>query len=268
MTTLLAGYAFFLGAIIGSFLNVVIHRYPLGESIVFPPSRCPKCGERIRAFDNVPILSFLVLGGRCRRCRAPISIRYPLVELANGLFFLAIYLRTGLSVWFLPLAAVVSMTLVLIYIDAEIQILPDVIDIPGIGFGLLIGGASLGLQYPDLVLSTSLTDSLIGAAAGASLLLTIGLLYKLIRKIEGMGLGDVKMLAMLGACCGWRSLFAILLIASVSGALIGVGIMIATRRSNLQFALPFGVFLGLAFLITIFFGRALGDWLPALALGS
>jgi leader peptidase (prepilin peptidase) / N-methyltransferase len=268
MTTLLAGYAFFLGAIIGSFLNVVIHRYPRGQSIVFPPSSCPHCGERIRAYDNIPVVSFLVLRGRCRRCHGPISVRYPLVELANGLFFLAIYLRTGLSVGFIPLAAVVSMTLVLMYIDAEIQILPDVIDIPGIGIGLLIGGASLGLAYPDLVLSTSLTDSLAGAAAGAGVLLAISFAYRFIRKIEGMGLGDVKMLAMLGACCGWRSIFAILLIASVSGALIGVGVMIATRRSNLQFALPFGVFLGIAFLITIFFGRTLGDWLPALALGT
>jgi leader peptidase (prepilin peptidase)/N-methyltransferase len=268
MTTLLAGYAFFLGAIIGSFLNVVIHRYPRGESIVFPPSRCPKCGTHIRAFDNIPVVSFLVLGGRCRSCRAPISIRYPLVELANGLFYLAIYLRTGLSVWFLPLAAVVSMTLVLMYIDAEIQILPDVIDIPGTFIGLLIGGASLGLAYPDLVLSTSLTDSAVGAAAGAGVLLAIGMAYKFVRKIDGMGLGDVKMLAMLGACCGWRSLFALLLIASVAGAVIGIAIMIATRRSNLQFALPFGVFLGMAFLVTIFFGRTLGDLLPALAIGS
>jgi leader peptidase (prepilin peptidase)/N-methyltransferase len=268
MTTLLAGYAFFLGAIIGSFLNVVIHRYPRGESIAFPPSRCPHCGARIRAFDNIPIVSFLVLGGRCRQCRDPISLRYPLVELANGLFFLAIYLRTGLSVWFLPLAAVVSMSLVLMYIDAEIQILPDVIDIPGIFLGLFIGGASLGLAYPDLVLATTLTDSLIGATVGAGVLLAIGISYKLIRKIEGMGLGDVKMLAMLGACCGWRSLFALVLIASVSGALFGIAVMIATRKSNLQFALPFGVFLGMAFLITIFFGRTIGDWLPALGLGS
>jgi leader peptidase (prepilin peptidase)/N-methyltransferase len=178
MTTLLAAYAFFLGAIIGSFLNVVIHRFPRGESIVFPASRCPKCGTKIRAFDNIPVVSFLILGGRCRACHDPISIRYPLVELANGLFFLAIYLRTGVSVWFLPLAAIVSMTLVLMYIDAEIQILPDVIDLPGVALGFVIGGASLGLAYPDLVLSTSLIDSLIGAAAGAGLLLAIGLAYK------------------------------------------------------------------------------------------
>src|SRR5436190_16726583 len=138
MSTLLAFYAFAMGAIVGSFLNVVIHRYPREESIVFPASHCPNCNTNIRWFDNIPILSYLALGARCRTCKVPISPRYPLIELANALFYLAIFQRTGPSLIFLPLAAIVSMTIVLIFIDLEIQILPDVIDVPGVFIGVLI----------------------------------------------------------------------------------------------------------------------------------
>src|SRR5713226_6892285 len=132
MSALLAFYAFSIGAIVGSFLNVVIHRYPREESIVFPASHCPHCNTRIKPYDNVPVVSWIWLLGRCRTCREPISLRYPLVELANALFYLAIEQRTGPTLAFLPVAAIVSMITVLIYIDLEIQILPDVIDLPGI----------------------------------------------------------------------------------------------------------------------------------------
>lgn len=252
-------YAFLLGAIVGSFLNVVIHRYPRGESIVFPPSRCPACGTRIKPWDNIPIVSWIVLLGRCRACRAPIAIRYPLVELANALLWLAAWLHLGLSVSALLLALVASMTLALIFIDAEIQILPDVIDLPGIALGLLLGWLGAGLDAPQLVLASSWLDSLLGAAFGAGLLLAVGLAYKLARKIEGMGLGDVKMMAMLGAVCGWAAVLPIVFIASITGAIIGVAIALR-RREGLQFALPFGVFLGIAFLAVIFFGRPLEEW--------
>src|SRR5437667_1020344 len=143
MTVLLGIYAFAIGAIVGSFLNVVIHRYPREESIVFPPSHCPECDAAIRWYDNVPLLSFALLLGRCRACRKPISWRYPLVELANALFYLAIFLNTGPQIAFVFLAAMVSMLIVLIYIDAEIQILPDVIDVPGIVIGLAVGALGL-----------------------------------------------------------------------------------------------------------------------------
>jgi len=166
---LLPSFAFALGAIIGSFLNVVIHRYPREESIVFPASHCPNCNAPIKAYDNIPILSYVWLRGRCRACHQPFSIRYPLVELANALFYLAIFQRTGLSPLFIIVAAVVSMILVLIYIDAEIQILPDVIDIPGIAIGIGIGALmQLGLGYaPDLMLSQSLIDSIAHASGRA-----------------------------------------------------------------------------------------------------
>jgi len=256
MTWLFAVYVFAMGAIIGSFLNVVIHRYPREESIVFPASRCPHCGTRIKPYDNIPILAWLWLRGKCRTCRAPIDARYPLVELANALFYLAVFQRTGLSWGFIPIAALVSMTIVLIYIDLEIQILPDVIDLPGVAIGIAIGAAHLGALHPDLILAKTLVESLIGALVGAGGLLAIALTYKLVRKIEGMGLGDVKMMAMLGAVLGWEPLLPLLVLASLSGALVGIVVAIKSRK-GMQVALPFGVFLGIAFLAVLFFGNQL-----------
>ena len=259
MSWLLPFAAFALGAIVGSFLNVVIHRYPREESIVFPPSRCPKCGTGIKPWDNVPILAWLWLGGRCRACRERISLRYPLVELANALFWLAVYLRTGPTPGFVLVSALVSMTIVLIFIDLEIQILPDVIDIPGIAIGLVAGALNFGALYPGLLLSSTWLESLTGAVAGAGILLAIGLAYKLVRRIEGMGLGDVKMMAMLGATVGWEPLFPLLLIASVTGAITGVALALKSDQ-GMKVAVPFGVFLGLAFLIILFFGPTLWEW--------
>jgi len=250
---------FGLGAIIGSFLNVVIHRYPREESVVFPPSRCPHCHAQIRPWDNVPILAWLWLRGRCRDCKGPIDARYPLVELANALFYLAVYQRTGVSVAFLPVAALVSMTIVLIYIDLDIQILPDVIDLPGVAIGLAIGALHLGAVVPELMLSKTLLESVTGAVAGAGVLLIISLSYKLIRKVEGMGLGDVKMMAMLGAVLGWEPLFPLLVLASVAGALVGI-IVASKSAEGLKVALPFGVFLGIAFLVVLLFGNDLWEF--------
>jgi leader peptidase (prepilin peptidase)/N-methyltransferase len=260
-----AASAFALGAIVGSFLNVVIHRLPRGESIVFPASHCPHCNTVIKAYDNVPILSFLLLGGRCRACRERISLRYPLIELANGLFYLAVFQRTGPAVGFVAIAALVSMTLVLIYIDLEIQILPDVIDLPGVAIGLGVGALHLGALHPDLLLSRTFFESVTGAIAGAGVIMLIRLTYQLIRGIEGMGLGDVKMMAMLGAVLGWEPLFPLLLLASMTGALIGLALA-AKSGKGLQLALPFGVFLGLAFLIILFFGHELSQWYMLLLL--
>jgi leader peptidase (prepilin peptidase) / N-methyltransferase len=257
MTWFYLALAFGLGAIIGSFLNVVIHRYPREESIVFPPSRCPHCATEIKPYDNVPILAWLWLAGKCRACRGPIDVRYPLVELANALFYVAVFQRTGLTPGFLAIAALVSMTIVLIYIDLDIQILPDVIDLPGVAIGLLIGATHLGASYPGLTLSSTLLESVAGAAAGAGVLLVIGLSYKLVRKIEGMGLGDVKMMAMLGAVLGWEPLFPLLLLASITGAVVGLFVMMRSGADGMQVALPFGVFLGIAFLVVLFFGADL-----------
>lgn len=265
MTPLLAVYAFLLGAIVGSFLNVVIHRYPAGLSIVSPPSSCPRCGHRIRPWDNIPILSYLILLGRCRDCRAGISPRYPLIELVSGLFFLAAYFHTGPRISFFLLAAIVAMTLVLMYIDLDIQILPDVIDIPGIAIGLLMGWMHLGDLHPNLVLSRSLLDSAAGALLGSGMLLSVAVIYKWLRKVDGMGMGDVKMLAMIGAVVGWRAVLPVIFLASITGAIFGI-LMSLRSREGLQFAVPFGVFLGLGFLIVIFFGHTLLQWYSSLLL--
>jgi leader peptidase (prepilin peptidase)/N-methyltransferase len=259
VSSLLAVFVFILGAIAGSFLNVIIHRYPLHESIVFPPSRCPDCQTPIRWYDNIPLLSYFVLRGRCRHCRSGIAPRYLLVELANALFYLALYLRTGPTIGFLMIAAIVSMTIALIFIDLDIQILPDVIDLPGLAIGL--GAAALGAVPfdSDLSVAATLQEAIIGAVAGAGVLLAIGAAYKLVRRIEGMGLGDVKMMAMIGAVGGWRAIPAVLLLASVAGAAVGVPVALRSGR-GMQLPLPFGVFLGLAFLAVLFFGPTLWSW--------
>jgi leader peptidase (prepilin peptidase) / N-methyltransferase len=265
MFTLLALYAFLLGAVIGSFLNVVIYRWPRELSVVSPPSSCPECGARIRWYDNVPLLSYLLLRARCRSCCAPIPPTYFFVELANALFYLALFLHLGPTIGFLLLAAIASMTLVLIYIDLDVQLLPDVVDIPGIVVGIAIGALSVGQLHDELIISSSLFDSLAGAALGALLLLALGFLYKALRKVEGMGLGDVKMLAMIGAVLGWRSVFPVLFIASFTGALFGLALA-AREGRNLQFPIPFGVFLGIATFAVLFFGPTLLAWYRSLVL--
>lgn len=265
MFGLLAFYAFAMGAIVGSFLNVVIHRYPREESIAFPPSHCPHCNAPIRWFDNIPILSYIVLLARCRACKKPISPRYPLVELANGLFYLALFLRTGPTIGFVLIAAIVSMTIALIYIDAEIQILPDVIDLPGAALGVVCGALTLGVLFPDLTLASSLVDSLAGAALGAGIIIVITAAYWLVRRVEGMGQGDIKMMAMIGALLGWRAVPAVLFLASISGAIVAVPLAFRSDK-GMQLALPFGVFLGFATLVVLFFGPTLAGWYLGLML--
>ena len=262
---LLGIYAFAIGAIVGSFLNVVIHRYPREESIVFPGSHCPQCDAAIRWYDNIPVISFAVLRGRCRACGAGIAWRYPLVELANALFYLAIYLRTGPTVGFVIVAAIISMTIVLIYIDADIQILPDVIDLPGIAIGIGAGVLGLGILHPSLMLADSLLDSLFGALLGAAIPLAIIGTYWLIRRVEGMGLGDVKLLAMFGAVVGWRAVPAVLMLGAVSGTIIAIPAALKSDR-GMQLPIPFGVFLGIGFLAVFFFGHTLSEWYFSLVL--
>jgi leader peptidase (prepilin peptidase)/N-methyltransferase len=265
MTLLLGIYAFAIGAIVGSFLNVVIHRYPREESVVFPGSHCPQCDAAIRWYDNIPVLSFAVLRGRCRACGAAIAWRYPLVELANALFYLAVYLRTGPTVAFVIVAAIISMTIALIYIDADIQMLPDVIDVPGIAIGIGAGALGLGILHPSLMLADSLIDSLFGALLGAAIPLAIIGAYWLLRHVEGMGLGDVKLLAMFGAVVGWRAVPAVLMLGAVSGTIIAIPAALKSDR-GMQLPIPFGVFLGFGFLLVLFFGHTLSGWYFSLIL--
>ena len=256
MDVILTATAGALGAIIGSFLNVVIHRFPRGESVVFPGSHCPSCNAPIAWYDNIPVVSWIVLGARCRACRSAITPRYPLVELANGLFYVAVYQRTGPAVGFLFIAAFVSITIALIFIDADVQLLPDAMTLPGIALGIAAAAISTGASAPDLLLATSLLESAAGALTGAALLAAIILLYWLVRRIEGMGWGDVKMLAMIGAFMGIEALVAVLLLASFAGSAVGIPLAMRSER-GMQVALPFGIFLGLASLAALFFGRPL-----------
>jgi leader peptidase (prepilin peptidase)/N-methyltransferase len=216
------------GLCIGSFLNVVIYRLPLGQSLATPPSRCRKCGYSLRWFDNVPVLSWALLGGRCRKCGVSVSWQYPLVELITAVLFVLV---------------------VLFGIDLEHQILPNSITLPGIAIGLLF----------SLVTPPGWKDALIGALLGAGILYAIAGAYYLWRREEGMGMGDVKMLAMIGAFLGWKAVLVTLVLASFSGAVIGV-ILMSAQRGGMKFALPFGTFLAIGTVIAMFAGDPLIAW--------
>jgi leader peptidase (prepilin peptidase)/N-methyltransferase len=244
--TLFLLFSLVFGMVLGSFLNVCIHRIPLGRSIVHPPSSCPGCGARIRFYDNLPLVSYILLLGRCRSCRAGISIRYPVVELTTGLLSMALFIKHGFSLHYLALLAFCAALLVVAFIDIDYRIIPDVISLPGIvvGFGLSV--------LPMTPLSA--LESGIGILLGGGSLYAVGLLYRWIRRQEGMGGGDVKLLAMIGAWMGWKSLPLIILISSFTGTLIGGGCLLLSRR-NLREAIPFGPFLVLGALLCLFFQR-------------
>jgi leader peptidase (prepilin peptidase)/N-methyltransferase len=236
-----------LGLIVGSYLNVVIHRLPAGESTVLPASHCPKCGATIRALDNLPLVSWLALGGRCRACKAPISPRYPLVELAAGLAFAGAVARFGPSRRAVVAALFSALLVALAGIDFEHYLLPDRITLPGIALGL-----AAQLALPD----GSLAKGVAGALVGAGLLLVVAGAWELARGVEGMGLGDVKMLAMVGALVGAAGVVVTLLLGTLLGSLAGLELL-ATRRGDFATKLPFGLFLAAGGLVAIFAGDAL-----------
>jgi leader peptidase (prepilin peptidase)/N-methyltransferase len=236
-----------VGLVVGSFLNVVIHRLPRGESLSHPPSRCPRCGAAIRWYDNVPVLSYLFLAGRCRDCRAPISPRYPLVEAATGLLFFAAALKLPQWLWVFHAVVLGSLCLALALIDLEHMILPDALTLPGVALGLLF--AWLGGPTP-------LLPAIIGTVLGAALPLSIIWAYRWLRGVEGMGLGDVKLLAMLGAFLGWQGMLLTLALGAVAGALVGVGLILLGKGSR-QTELPFGTFLCAAAVVVLFLGEKL-----------
>jgi leader peptidase (prepilin peptidase)/N-methyltransferase len=249
--------ALVLGLVVGSFANVCIHRLPRRESVGRPPSRCPQCGARIRPWDNVPVLSYLVLRGRCRRCRAPISARYPLVEAANGAAWFGLAVLMGPTPRTVAMMALVTTLLVLSLIDLDWQILPNVITIPGVVVGLL---ASL-LPGPPSVLG-----AMAAAAGGYLALMTLALAWKHFRRVDALGQGDWKMTAMLGAFLGWQGMLLTVFLASVMGTLVGVSLMIFGGRTS-QHRLPLGTFLGLAGIAVVFVGDPLLAWYRGLLAG-
>src|SRR5690242_4579565 len=264
------------GAIIGSFLNVVVHRVPNDESIVFPNSRCPSCGSAIAFYDNIPVLSYIVLGAKCRHCKAHISFRYPAVELLTAAMFVAVAWHDGLSAA-LPFDLIfTSALLVLVFIDAEHMILPNVITYPGIAFAVvarIVIPYLTGTPYFDDIPSlsqgalagmpiwvTSLVGALIGALVGGGSLWLMGWTWEKLRGIEAMGLGDVKMMFMVGAYLGWRLTILTIFIGVLSGSIIGIVLMARQKKKDMQMLLPFGVFLGLGSIAALLFGAHLVEW--------
>jgi leader peptidase (prepilin peptidase)/N-methyltransferase len=242
--TLATVFAGLFGLALGSFLNVCIHRIPEGGSLVSPPSSCPDCGYRIRFYDNVPLLSYLLLRGRCRSCGRPISPRYPLVELITGVMSLALVLKVGLSVGFFLSLAFVCALLLVSFIDLQHQIIPDVISLPGILIGIV--------QSFTPWRTVPWMDAVIGAAAGGGFLFAVAWGFKKWTGKDGMGLGDVKLLAMIGAWMGWRVLPFIILLSSLSGILIGGGALLLARK-GLRVRIPFGPFLSIGAFLLFFF---------------
>jgi len=270
---LLAFFVFLFGLCIGSFLNVCIRRIPSEEglSIVRPASRCPACKTPIKPYDNIPILSFLLLGGKCRSCRAPISALYPAVELLTGAMFLICVLTFGPTLDAIKWAVFTSVLIVLVFTDILERILPDAVNFTGLGAGLLFSCFTAPMdtaagwicrrlfEFPPPAPALNLVDALLGAAAGSGLLWVVADGYFRLRGRQGMGLGDVKMMAMVGGFLGPQRTVLTILVGSLLGSLLG-GLFILLRSKGTEYELPFGAFLGAAALLVLFWGRTLIDW--------
>jgi leader peptidase (prepilin peptidase)/N-methyltransferase len=251
----LLGSAFLVvfGLIVGSFLNVCIYRLPRRESLVWPGSHCPSCGRAIRWYDNVPVLGFLLLGGRCRDCRAPIGLRYPAVEIATAALVVAELWAYGWQPLLAVRIAFGCAMIVLFAIDLEHQILPNPVTLPGIFVGLV---ASVWLP-------PGVRSALIGALVGGGSLWLLSEIWLRLRGVEGLGMGDVKMLAMVGAFLGWEQVIVTLVLSSVTGSLVGVG-LIATGRGSLGSKLPYGTFIALGAITASLVGGRLVAWYVSL----
>lgn len=271
---MIAFIIFLFGLIIGSFLNVCILRIPNSKSIVLPPSHCPSCGTPIKPYDNIPVVSWLVLAGRCRKCKVRISAMYPMVELGTGLLFLACYFVFGLRAEALKWTIFGALMIVLTVTDLRERILPDKVNFVGLGLGLLLSfftrpvdGTALWLAnhlfaYPPPEAALSFGDALIGAGVASGLLWLVAEGYFRARGREGMGLGDVKMMAMAGAFLGLQRALLTILAGSLLGSVIGIAV-IAIGRKGRDFELPFGTFLGAGAMLVVFFGSAALDWYRA-----
>lgn len=265
LLTVLSVFSFVLGAMVGSFLNVCVHRLPAGESVIRPRSRCPKCLNSIAWYDNVPVVSWLMLGAKCRHCGQPISWQYPLVEVLSGLIFFGIFWRFGLVLATPIYMAVAAGLIVVTFVDLTTWTIPNEITLPGVPIG--IGCALLGMVYPDSgVHVTDVFDSLIGVAVGGGSLYLLDQVTWLVLKKRGMGFGDVKLNAMLGAFFGWSGALLVIIIASFLGSIIGVTFILSQRGQQTVPAdgddeeelqghyLPFGPYLAMAGIIVMFVG--------------
>lgn len=249
--SLMVVYSALIGLALGSFVNVCIYRIPLKKSIISPPSSCPHCGNRVRFYDNIPLISYLLLRGKCRYCRTPLAWHYPAVEAMIGLLSLSLFIRYGVSyqylLWLLFTSALVAIT----FIDLHHQIIPDVISLPGIIVGLAASFA------PGAAVMWH--ESIIGIIAGGGSLFLVAFIYQRITGRDGMGGGDIKLLAMIGAWMGWRSLPIIIFLSSLVGSVIGLCFLLASGK-GLRVRIPFGPFLSLAALVCLFFGPEILNW--------
>ena len=248
--------AFVFGAIIGSFLNVCIARIPNDESVIHPPSRCPKCKTRIRFYDNIPLISYVLLLGRCRDCGERISPRYFAVELLMAALAVALYYQFGLGLAFIASFVFVAALIVISFIDLDVRIVPDVISLPGIVIGLLFSVIGRFVLNDPYELVPSPWSSILGILIGGGVLLTLAWAYEAFTGVEGMGGGDIKLLAMIGAFLGWPSVPVTLFFSSQGGSVIGLTAMVI-KGVGRKYALPFAPFLCLGALLYLFFGREL-----------
>ena len=244
MIFLMNSLAFIFGAAVGSFLNVCIFRLPEHKSILKPSSQCPDCHQAIRYRDNIPIISFFLLRGRCRDCGNKISFRYPLVEFMTAMITLMLFFKFGLSLNFFIFFFFTAVLIVITFIDWDHQIIPDILTLPGIPIFFL--AAVFIVKIPWM-------EALLGLLIGGGVLFIIAFVYELISKREGMGGGDIKLLAMIGGFLGWKSLIFILLFSSFSGAVVGVAAMII-KKQDTKYAIPFGPFLSAAAVAYVFWG--------------
>lgn len=238
------------GALMGSFLNVCIFRLPKEESIIWPGSHCPQCKKPIEFYDNIPLVSYLLLRGRCRYCHGLISLQYPLIEGITAFSSLILFMKFGPSLSYLIYFAFVAALIVITVIDLYHQIIPDVISLPGIGAGLL---ASL------IIPQITFLNSLLGVLLGGGSLFLVATLYQWLFKREGMGGGDVKLLAMIGAFLGWKAVLLTTLLGSLIGSITGIMIMVS-KGKDFKYAIPFGPFLSLGAVIALFYGPSLINW--------
>lgn len=241
--------AAFFGAIAGSFLNVCIHRLPRGASVVWPASACPRCRRALAWYENIPVVSYLALRGRCRTCAAPISVRYPIAELLTAAMFAAAWWYYGPGLLLASRVILGCALIVLFAIDLEHQILPNVITVPG----MLIGFALSFFTEPGWL------SSLLGIVVGGGILLTFAYGYLWLRQQEGLGMGDFKMLAMIGAFVGWKLVLVTLMLASLAGSAIGLA-LVASRRGSMASKLPFGTFLAIGAAAAATVGSDVLEW--------
>ncbi|NPA53418.1 MAG: prepilin peptidase [Aquificae bacterium] len=245
--------AFLFGIIIGSFLNVVIYRLPRKGSILKPAfSFCPNCGNQIKWHDNIPIISYIFLKGKCRYCQSPISKRYPFVELLTGIASVLSLWKTGISIEYFFIFAFLSILIAITFIDIDFKIIPDELNL--IGF-------ILGLTFSFFRKDFTVFDALLGSLVGAGILWGIAYFYEKTRGIEGLGFGDVKMMAFVGTYVGWFGSLFTIFFASLVGAIFGIAAAYISKASNKgQFEIPFGPFLALGATVYIFFGEQIKAW--------